>query len=124
MKIRRLEAPRISAHISRWHSQRAAKGDAKMGKIAAYAGPLRHNLIGRGERVRGAADIIDIVVNPIAYRRNALIPRRKIPESSLRKPVEAVRLAIPARIEMGQHAERKFTRWNLEHICRIFGRMT
>ena len=47
------------------------------------------------------------------------IPRRQIPESSLRKPVEAVRLAIPARIEIGQHAERKFTRWNLERFSLI-----
>ena len=94
------------------------------GQNRGIPGPLRDNVIGRGKRVRGAADIIDIVMDPIAYRRNALIPRRKISESALRKPVKAVRLAIPARIEMGQHTERKLTRGNLEHISRIFGRMT
>lgn len=36
MKIRRLEAPRICAYISRRHSQCAAEGDPEMGKIAAY----------------------------------------------------------------------------------------
>jgi hypothetical protein len=62
-------------------------------------------------------------VNPVAHRRNALIPRRKIPKGSLREPIEAVRLAIPAGIKMGQYAEWKFSRRNLENLYGIFDRM-
>src|SRR5271154_4891551 len=123
MKVGWLEAPGVGTYITRRHTQRTAQGDAEMRKITAHPCSLGDSVIGRGERVRGAADIVDVVVNPIANLDDALISHRQLTECALREAVEAVRLAIPAWVEVGQHTERKLGRRNLKYGCGIFGRM-
>ena len=65
VEVRRLELIGVAGEIARRNVQRAAQRDAEMREVAAHAGALRDGVVGRGHRVGAAAQVLDVLVNPV-----------------------------------------------------------
>ena len=85
VKIRRLQPPGIGTDIARGNAERPAERNAKVSKIPADTRALRNGIVGRGQRIRRTADIIDVVVYPVANCHHPLIARARAAERALRE---------------------------------------
>ena len=110
----------ISAHVARRNAQRTAERDGEMREIAADASPLGGRIEGRGHLVRNAADVVDIVVDPVADRIDAPVALRLVAERALGETLQLVGLAVAAGPQMHQNRKRQVAR---RHLGDGFGRL-
>ena len=101
MEIRRLKLVRVSSKVARGNRERAAQRDAEMGEIAADAGALRDGVESGRLGVGGAAQVLDVLVDPFRDRGDAIVRVFDGAELAPGKPAEAVGLAVTAREKIG-----------------------
>ena len=97
VEVRRIELVGVAGEIARRDVQRPAQRDAEVREVAAHAGALRHGVEGRGHRVGGAAQVLDVVVDPVADRDDLLVRVLDRAEQVPGQPAEPIGLAVAAR---------------------------
>src|SRR4029077_19493351 len=71
VEIRRHEIKGVSSDEAGGNRDRATEGDAEVREIPADASALGRGVVGGSKWIGGAAQILDVVVNPIADRCHA-----------------------------------------------------
>jgi hypothetical protein len=91
---------------------------AQMREIAAHAGALGDHIVGRRQRIGHAADLIEVVVDPIAHCRDTLIGAGQSAKSPVGKASKLIRLAGAVEIRVGQHMQGQFARRDFTRAVR------
>ena len=97
----------VGASVSGGNTHGATKGHAEMGEITADPGAEGEAVHSAGVRICGARRVINAGVNPIANSGNALMSRPQVPKLLCCQSNEFVRLAVPARVQVGNDCSRQ-----------------
>ena len=103
MEIGWLEGIRVTGYKSRRDAHRSAESNSEMSKIAAYASTLGSSIENGSERIGAPAQVLDIVMNPVANRGHARKAWLQFAELMLRQAHQLVRFAVAARIKVRDH---------------------
>ena len=96
VEVGRIELVGVAGEIARRNVQRAAERDAEVREVAADAGALRHGVEGRRHRVGRAAQVLDVVVDPVADGHDLLVRILDLPEQVPGQPAQPIGLAVAA----------------------------
>ena len=118
MKIGGFQGVGVTRHEPRRDRYRPTKGNGKVSKIATDAGTFGRCIVSRGVGISAASKILDVIVNPVADRRDSGEARLQFTELMLRESHELIRFAVSARVKVWDNFGRQCAGRRLRHaVC-------
>ncbi len=119
MKVWGLQLPPVCGNKPGGNTKSPAQGDAQVSKVAAHSSTTRERLEGGRFAVAAASQVFNVLVDPVAHCRHALMPAIESSKLSPGKMPELIRLAVAAWIKIGQRWKWQVADCNFRDALRV-----
>src|SRR5690606_12802063 len=120
MQVGRLQATALSRDIACRNAYGATHGDGQVGEVATYTGTLQQYVTGTRAGVGAADDILQMGMGPVTDGLYTLVAGWLLAKLTQGNAGKTVRLAVAARVEIGECLFRQLSKLNFIDLPGIF----